>query len=372
LVPSQSHPGTYLVDMVEQTCTCPDHEATHGTCKHIHAVTFTRLQTVDANGSVTTTESLKITYSQNWPAYNRAQCEEKQHVQRLLHGLCEGIVQPRHVRGRPSLPLADVIYGATMKVYTTMSGRRASTDILECESKGLIDHAPHYNSIFNYLQRPELTPLFKALIEESAAPLRAVEREFAVDGTGFSTNTYSRWYDHKYGREQKHQVWLKAHAMVGVRTNVVTSVEVTEGNIHDSPQFADLVDRTARQFDIEAVSADKAYISHRNLDAVARAGGVPYIPFKSNNKAPGPEQWQKLWHLFWYRRAEFDRHYHQRSNVESTFSSIKRKFGGSLRSKKYESQVNELLAKVLCFNLSVLVHEMHELGVTPEFWTPSA
>lgn len=33
LVPSQSHPGTYLVDMVEQTCTCPDHEATRGLCK---------------------------------------------------------------------------------------------------------------------------------------------------------------------------------------------------------------------------------------------------------------------------------------------------------------------------------------------------
>ena len=44
----------------------------------------------------------------------------------------------------------------------------------------------------------------------------------------------------------------------------------------------------------QEVSADKAYISHANLKVVADVGGFAYIPFKSNNKAPGPEAWQKL------------------------------------------------------------------------------
>ena len=368
LVPSESNGGTYLVDMIEQTCTCPDHMDNHFMCKHIHAVTYTRLRTIDENGTVVTTEKLKISYSQNWSAYNKAQCTEKAHVQQLLRGLCDGIVQPPHVRGRPSLPLSDVIYGSVMKVYTTFSGRRATTDVKDCEAKGLIEHAPHYNSIFNYLGRAELTPLFKALIEESALPLKAIESQFAVDATGFGTSTYSRWYDYKFGREMRYMNWLKAHAMVGVRTNVVTSIEVTEGDKHDSPQFAGLVASTAKRFNVKEVSADKAYLSHDNLDAVAAVGGVPYIPFKSNNKAEGPEQWQKLWHCFWYRRGEFDHHYHQRSNSETTFSMIKRKFGGSVRSKKHDSQVNEVLAKVLCHNLAVLVHEVHELGIAPEFW----
>ena len=47
---------------------------------------------------------------------------------------------------------------------------------------------------------------------------------------------------------------------------------------------------------------------------------------------------------------------------------IKRKFGDALRSKKVESQTNEVLCKVLAHNLSVLVHEMYELGVEPIFW----
>jgi hypothetical protein len=68
---------------------------------------------------------------------------EKSRVEILLKGLCEGIVQPSQTNGRPRLPLADVVYGATMKVYTTFSGRRATTDIKACEERGFVEKAPH-------------------------------------------------------------------------------------------------------------------------------------------------------------------------------------------------------------------------------------
>ena len=64
-------------------------------------------------------------------------------------------------------------------------------------------------------------------------------------------------------------------------------------------------------------------------------------------------------------------HYHKRSNVESTFSMMKRKFGDSLRSKTDFAMVNEALCKILCHNLVVLIHEMYELGVEPVFWGSS-
>ena len=63
-------------------------------------------------------------------------------------------------------------------------------------------------------------------------------------------------------------------------------------------------------------------------------------------------------------------HYHKRSNVETTFSMIKRKFGASVRSKLFQGQVNEVLLKVLCHNLCVLVQAMHQRGITPEFLHP--
>lgn len=69
-----------------------------------------------------------------------------------------------------------------------------------------------------------------------------------------------------------------------------------------------------------------------------------------------------------YRRDEFLAQYHKRSNVESTFSMIKRKFGDFQRSKTDTAMVNETLCKVLAHNLVVLIHEIHELGVDPVFW----
>ena len=60
-------------------------------------------------------------------------------------------------------------------------------------------------------------------------------------------------------------------------------------------------------------------------------------------------------------------HYHKRSNVETAFSMIKAKFGGSLRSKNPATQVNEALVKILCHNICVLIQAMYALGVEPDF-----
>jgi len=41
---------------------------------------------------------------------------------------------------------------------------------------------------------------------------------------------------------------------------------------------------------------------------------------------------------------------------------VKCKFGASVRAKSFPAQINEVLLKCLCHNLSVLVHAIHELG----------
>jgi transposase len=250
-----------------------------------------------------------------------------------------------------------------MKVYTTVSGRRASTDIEACAKAGHMTRAPHYNSIFRGFERADLAPLLTALIEESAAPLATVETKFAVDSTGFGTAVYRRWYDHKYGREMKEHGWVKAHASVGVTTNIVTAVRVTASDVNDCPELPALIKTTKENFTLAEVSADKAYLSRANLDAIEAAGAIPYIPFKSNSKGAGPAAWKRMWALFLYKHDEFLAHYHLRSNAETAFSAIKRLLGGSVRSKVPAAQVNEVLCKLLAYNLTVLVHAMYELGI---------
>ena len=86
------------------------------------------------------------------------------------------------------------------------------------------------------------------LIEESSLCLKSVEVDFAVDASGFSTSRPLSWYNARYGHEQENHEWMKVHLMCGVKTNIVTSVEITGGFAHDSPQFRPLVTATARNF----------------------------------------------------------------------------------------------------------------------------
>ena len=92
-----------------------------------------------------------------------------------------------------------------------------------------------------------------------------------------------------------------------------------------------------------------------------------YIAFKSNATGAVGGVFQKMFHFYQYNRDEFLRRYHKRSNVESTFSMVKGKFGGSIRSKGNVAQTNEVLCKILCHNLCVLVQSMFEFGIEPQF-----
>jgi transposase len=119
---------------------------------------------------------------------------------------------------------------------------------------------------------------------------------------------------------------------------------------------------------MKEVEADKAYLSRANLEQVASYGATPFIPFKSNTTGEGSELWERLWHLFQCHRGEFLDHYHKRSNVESTMSMIKAKFGEHIRNKTDEGIVNELLCKVLCHNICVVIQSIYELNIEPVFW----
>lgn len=312
------------------------------------------------------------TYPQNWPAYNAAQTSEKDTFLTLLVALCSDIIQPEYRIGRPGLPLADMVFVSALKVYSGFSARRFDSDVRTAYRQGFTSIAPSFTSVNRYIAKPALTKILNELVHSSAEPLSVIEVDFAADSTGFSTSRYERWFDAKWGKERSQKQWLKAHLMTGVKTNIVTAVKVTPGNVHDSPMLPDLLDRTAQGFSMKEVSADKAYLSDANLRRIEAYGAYPYIPFKSNTTGEGSPMWRRLYGYFMVNEASWKDHYHKRSNVETTISMIKGKFGDSLKSKSETAQVNEVLLKVLCHNICVLIQAMHEYGVTPNLEPKSA
>ncbi len=320
---------------------------------------------------------MKQTHSQEWHEYNLAQTNEKARFLELLYELCKGVDEPVQTFGRPRLTFSDMLFCAAYKIYSTFSSCRFICDLREAQQRGFIFKVPHFNSVSNYLEMESLTPYLKELITESSLPLKSVECDFAVDSSGFATAKSVRWLHQKYSKP--HVIdkadWLKVHLMCGVKTNIVTSVEISDRYAGNSPYFKPLVERTAENFAMFGVSADKAYLSSGNLQTAVDAHAVPYIPFKANSKTNDKRHsplWKQMYHYFSFNSERFMKSYHQRSNVESTFMMIKAKFGDALRSKTERAQINEALCKVLCHNICCLIQAMYELGLKPKFYAEVA
>lgn len=374
-VPSQSGNGRYKVVLggLFPNCTCADFELIGRDCKHMIAVRNWLGEQITGTPAERLSPSAKIprkTYSQpSWKNYNAAQTTEKRWFLSLLSDLCRDIPQPERkpTRGTRPVRLSDAVFAACFKVYTGFSARRFNTDLEEAAEAGHIGGALHFNSVLNALDSEDTTPILQTLVARSASPLRSVESEFAVDSSGFSGCKFFRWYDEKYGTSRQEAEWVKAHICCGTRTNVITAAEVLERNSGDSPLLPQLVEATARGFDVREVAADKAYASVANFAAVSAVGSDFYPAFKSNATGGAGGLFEKAFHFFSLHREEYLTHYHRRSMVETTFSMVKRKFGDAVKAKGETGMRNEVLAKFVCHNICCVVSAVYELGIDPTF-----
>ncbi len=367
------------------SCTCPSFELNQDCCKHIRAVLSVRQQdetdrrqgkpprdrTPDGEPVIYP----RKTYQQDWPNYDLAQQVEESEFRRLLADLCDTLPPPASQKGtkggNATAALSDLIFASVYKIYSGKSGRRFATAMSEARESGYVSRALHHSTIARCLESEETTPVLTGLIEASALPFKAIETEFAVDSSGFSACKYDRWYEAKYGRMHAEHSWVKAHVMTGTTTQAITSVIVMDKNSNDTPQFPPLVKATARGFTIRQVSGDKAYATVNNFQAVEDAGGTGYLAFKVNTTGEAGGVYERMYHLFCLNRDEYLAYYHRRSNVESVFSAVKRLFGDAVRSKNETAMRNEVLGKLLAYNITLLVHAIYELGLEPRLGNPN-
>jgi transposase len=368
-VQSQTGIGRYKViwNGNKWICNCPDYTKHNKDCKHVLAVQFFLMGYITIHGEET--KETKIQYPQPWSQYNQAQMEEHDLFGFLLSELIKSVDEPEQYMGRPRLKLRDLIYCCIMKTYNKLPSRKTHHLFQDAMQKKYISYAPHSNAIPKTLLRPEISPDLYELVHLSSLPLAEIENNFAVDSSGFRCSSFGAYCEHAHGTRRTHN-WLKVHICTGVKSNIITDVIITDEYKADSPQLKKLLLNTSKYFNIDEVSADLAYSSRKNLEIIDKLGGTPYIPFKKNatGKARGSALWKKTFHYFQLHREEFDKSYHQRSNVESTFHSIKSKLGENIQSRNRIAQENEMLCKIISYNLRVVINSIFKLGITPAFF----
>ncbi|MGP8072100.1 MAG: transposase [Thermoplasmata archaeon] len=381
VVPSQSGSGFYRVRVGEtpsipDTCTCPDFEERSAPCKHIYLVRMDQ----QAEQSPVLSHYSQVQPpadrpKRNWSVYNASQTEEYPLFNTLLRDLSIGFPEPQkdpHAAGRKPIPLRDQVFCSVQRAYLGFSLRRSHGFRAESAKNGLLSDTPFWAVPSRFLCRPDVTEGLHGMLARSAIPLIGLEDKCAIDSTGLRTTRFNYYRQEKYNPSREN-AWLKMHALVGVKTHVIPALEVTSGTVSDSPQFPALLKRaTANGFHFAEVYADKGYQSRENFNAADQLEIVPFIPFKRNQtgKAGGSPLYHKMFLFFQYQREEFDDHYGQRAQVESTFGSFKQKFGETLASRNFTAQVNEVLSLAIAHNITVMVRQMFEAGIPPDLLRP--
>jgi len=273
-------------------------------------------------------------------------------------------------RGRPPKNLYDIIVCLAIRKYFNFSLRRGMGLLKLFRALGVIDVSiPCFKTLDNYQRSTEIVPYLDEVLKLTAEPLTLIEHFFATDTTGTATTCYSSWFDirtRKKGMKRQH---MMAHVTVGTKLKSAVAFDARTGRGGHSEVLREHIAEVAKSFEVKEWSADRAYLSRENCNAVAAVGAEPWFKLKSNTtaKTRGSPAWRKMVLEFWQNPEVAERKYHRRSAVESAISAKKRKFGSFVRAKKDASKENEETLSWIGYNFSVLCRAVHEFGLKPHF-----
>ena len=177
-----------------------------------------------------------------------------------------------------------------------------------------------------------------------------------VDSTGLKFLGEGEWKRKKHQPEYRRQ-WRKLHIGIDARTLQIRAVQLTTNNVSDSQVLGDLLDQIPLDEQIDSVYTDGAYDTKQCRQVIADRQAYAVIPPRKNtkpwkdNKVHSRERNELLRTVKRFGRTLWKKWsgYHRRSLVETKMHCIKL-LGDKLSTRNFQSQVNEMHARVAVLN----------------------
>lgn len=399
-VPSASSSGGgYVVDTDPkvESCSCLDwarsggHDHAHR-CKHLWAVIHV-LRLPD--GSELLMEEKSDTpkkkdprnwKARNWKATNACRTLIPRLAPKLLAQLFDGagLPVPRSgERGRPAVPLRDILLIAALRELGQMTAGEAVVAIEDYCDLGIVNvtKVPRPNTLLDRFAKPELMPHLHRILAASALPLLPFESGFAADGTGFGSSVHDHYFTQKHGSQEqrrrptKRHRWIEAMIAWGIQTHVIVAAQIMEqhplgGEVRVMPEL--LRRAIANGARVTAWYGDAAYLAEECAAAVEKVGAEFYVDWKRG--VTGKTKKGALHRLYRKFRADpelYRGEYEKgRPLAETGNMMLKERFGHSMRSRTSNTQYAECMLRCICHNVACLVMAVKELGIEPKYWEP--
>ena len=168
----------------------------------------------------------------------------------------------------------------------------------------------------------------------------------AVDGTGFSLSSPSSYYVQRIDRKKPIKRFVKLSAFFSLDSRKFIALRIRARPRHDTKDFKYLLKKNSSMKKIFADSAYDAEFIHK----LCFKNGIQTIIKPKKNVRKGFFRKKQL-------KNYSEKEYHQRSNIEAGFSSLKRKYGTLVLSKSLVSQRAEIYCRAIAHNLSLINQE---------------
>ncbi len=132
----------------------------------------------------------------------------------------------------------------------------------------------------------------------------------------------------------------------------ITAVRLRRKQRNENVDTPYLIKQSVKQLPLTLFLADKMHDSEKNHEIAEKCGAKFVVPLR--NQAPIHRTHGR--HRKQLRRQFPDEIYRKRVLIESIFSALKRRYGDIVYAKKFVSQKNELLCRVLTYNIEKIVN----------------
>ena len=194
--------------------------------------------------------------------------------------------------------------------------------------------------------------------------------QLLVDSTGLKFLGEGEWKRKKHQPEYRRQ-WRKLHIGIDAETLQIRAIQLTTNNVSDSQVLGDLLDQIPQDEQIDSVYTDGAYDTKQCRQVIADRQAHAVIPPRKNAKPCKDTKTsslernellrtvKRLGGTIWKNWSG----YHRRSLVETKMHCIKL-LGDKLRARNFQSQVNEIHARVAVLNKFTELGRPHTQVVT--------
>lgn len=223
---------------------------------------------------------------------------------------------------------------------------REMPDLLELLKDEIgLKRIPHFTTMNKFAKRAKPN-WFYVLNEQIIKEICTEECICAIDGTGFSLSCRSKYFETIAGTRN---AFLQLNACYENKHHLIVDCKIHLKRVHENKDFQKIARKTAKQVKASCFLADKAYDSEDNHKFVR-------YELKSKFVSPLRRHGKKITGFYRRQMEDLPLIYKKRASIAETGNSaIKGRYGDMIRSKKFRMQKNELLGKILAYNIERII-----------------